>query len=234
MADKEDCIDVYGVHHEWLVNHDTNHALTIPGHWVKSYIAKGSIYVHSGFMVNVYIGKESVMQEILYHRPKTLVDYAPISPSVFHTLFPNKDRMCGEDWDKFVEFVEMDGRLLFKFKRSDWNKHTWGVNLDNIEDTFAGQILWKLGPTLTYANLHPETIKTLKDCARLWNAIRAISNMNWKRDGFYDNEIQTIRNKMAEQAKEIAKADERFDNTCNGAADAMDTLSEKFGITVTL
>lgn len=225
----------------WLVNYGPNHALAIPGYRVKSYLTNGSAYVHSGFMVNVYISKESVMQEILYYKPKTISEYAPISPSVFHSLLPNKDDMYSSDywgrsykWGKFVEFVEMDGRILFKFKRSDWNKYAWGVNLHVIEYTFASQILHKLGPTLVYANLHPETIKTLDDCIRLWRVIREISDVNWKRDGYYDNEIQIIRNKMAEQAKEISKADERLDNTCNGAADAMNTLSEKFGISVTL
>lgn len=233
--------EIYGIGYDWGCHYGCNHALDMPGFRVKSYYARGNAYVKSSFIVNVYIGKEWIMQEILFNQPKEAEHYVPFSPVAFHNLFPSKSLFKfrdywteKNDWGSIVEFEEVEGRILFKFKVSDWKKKVWGVNLDIISHSFAGGLLRKFGPVLIYACTHPDTVKTLKDADTLWRAIQGLSNANWKRDGHYDDEIERHRSKMATAAREIENYNEAREKICNGAADALDTLADKYGIVVTL
>ena len=233
--------EIYGVGYDWGCHYGCNHALNIPGFRVKSYFAKGNAYVKSRFIVNVYIGKEWIMQEILFNQPRKSEHYVPFSPVAFHNLFKSKSFFKfrdywteKNDWGSIVEFEEIEGRILFKFKVSDWKKKVWGVNLDVIAHSFAGGLLRKFGPVLIYACTNPDTVKTLDDADELWRAIQGLSNGNWKRNGYYDVEANKYRNKMADAKREIERGNEHLENTCNGAAEALNTLADKYGIVVTL
>ena len=149
----EDKYEIYGIGFDWGCHYGPSHALYIPNYRVKSYFAKGSAYVRSRFLVNVYIGKEYIMQEILFNQPKTSEQYVPLSPTMFHNLFGSKEFFKfrdywteKNDWGSIVDFEEIEDRILFKFKVSDWKKKVWGVNLNVIAHTFAGGLLRKFGP----------------------------------------------------------------------------------------
>ena len=149
----EDKFEIYGIGFDWGCHYGPSHALYIPNYRVKSYFAKGSAYVRSRFLVNVYIGKEYIMQEILFNQPKTSEQYVPLSPTMFHNLFGSKELFKfrdywteKNDWGSIVDFEEIEDRILFKFKVSDWKKKVWGVNLNVIAHTFAGGLLRKFGP----------------------------------------------------------------------------------------
>ena len=237
----EDKYEIYGIGFDWGCHYGPSHALYIPNYRVKSYFAKGSAYVRSRFLVNVYIGKEYIMQEILFNQPKTSEQYVPLSPTMFHNLFGSKQLFKfrdywteKNDWGSIVDFEEIEDRILFKFKVSDWKKKVWGVNLNVIAHTFAGGLLRKFGPVMIYACIYPDTIKTWNDANTLWRSIQGLANSNWKRDGHYEEEVEGLRGKMASQMKEIEHYNQQLESVCNGAAEALNTLSEKFGIVVTL
>jgi hypothetical protein len=90
----------------------------------------------------------------------------------------------------------------------------------------------KFGPALAIACLYPNTIKNLDDAANVMDVIHSLSLLSYKRNGYYEREIEGFRCKIKEESKKIGEYNAQFDLTCNGAADAMNTLSEKFGIVV--
>lgn len=223
--------------------------LDLPNHKVRTYRAAGDCYIKSRFMVNVYIGTDDVLQEIMFLRPKTANDWVPVSPVAFRNIFSDaetynfdKDHWCwfNPKWHDFVEFVEREGHILFKFTRKDWARllGCWcgGVNLHNIGESFAGLLIRRFGPyVLTYPSLHPDTLKTMDDCADFKTAAQGISALDWKRrNNYFENEIQRSRNKMADAQKLIEQHTESYDKVCSEAAEAMNELSEKYGLNVNL
>jgi len=227
--------------YSWTVNYGKSNALDLCGYRVRSYLAKSDAYVRTRYVINCYVGKNDIMQEILFKNSKKSDDFAPISPDVFHKLFSKVDYLDFKDrwgynyewWNpKHVEFVELENRILFKFKKEDWRKFVWGVNLDIIDSTLAGQILRKFGFALTFACRYPSTIKNLDDAGHAWDVISNLSTLSYKRNGYYEREIDELRMMMKEKLKQIEDYNAQFDQTCNGAADALNALSEKFGIVV--
>jgi hypothetical protein len=161
--------------------------------------------------VNVYVGKNDIIQEVLYKKFKEQ-DYIPILPKVFHNLFPNLQFLevkeawgHGNEWWKYLEVVEFGqgNRILFKFKRNDWRKMAWGVNRDNIAYTFAGMMIRKFGSALAIACLYPNTIKNLDDAANVMDVIHSLSMLSYKRNGYYEKEIEGFRDKLKEESKKI-------------------------------
>ena len=191
--------------------------------------------------MNVYVGKTDLMQEILY-KPSQIDGFTPLPPNVFHNLFPdiaflgsNYDyeyKTGWTDWAKVVKFVEMDGRLLFKFSIKDWKKFIWGVNLNTLPFSLVGLLLRRFGGALTFACRYPNTIKNLDDAATVFDAINALARFKYRRDDYYEKEIARYRSKLKQMSDEIAKSNAQLENTCNGAADALNTLCEKFGLVV--
>jgi hypothetical protein len=225
----------------WSCHYGLSHALELPEYKVRTYFAKSNAYVKSRYLVNCYVGKTDVMQEILYKTPHSNLpnDYVPISPIAFLNLFPDLKKLetpgywySKTDWWKYIELVEMEGRLLFKFKVEDWRKFTWGVNLNTIDHTFAGFMLRKFGPILGIASKYSDTIKSIEDAAIVWNKIRSLAATKFKRSGYYRDEISELRRKMDEQMRQIEQYDNQFDVVCNGAAEALDKLEKKFGLSV--
>ena len=230
----------WGWNYRWYCNHGNSYALNLPGYRVQSYFAEYGELVRSRYLVNVYVGKEHIMQEILY-RASNSGDYAPISPKAFHNLFPKisfleiKDTYgFGNVWWKYLEIVEVDegNRILFKFKKKDWQELVWGVNLDEIYTTFVGLLLSRFGPAIALSCRYPNTIRDLDDSATVVYAIYSLSKINYKRNGYYENQIEDLRGRIKEKTKSIEEFNAQFDKICHSSADALNMLFEKFGIVV--
>lgn len=224
----------------WHVNRGNTYALEIPEHRVQSYFATSRSYVLTEYLLNVYVGKTDVMQEILFNKSNTNADFAPILPKVFHKLFPDMQIFdspdfwghAGKWWSDCIEYVEMDGRILLRFDLKDWRRFVVGVNLKSIDHTFAALLLRRFGPAISFACRYPDKINDLNDAARVVDAIKELSMLNYKRHGHYESEIERIRLKLKQTAREIEESNIQFDKTCNAAAEALNVLSDKFGIVV--
>lgn len=233
--------------YRWSVNHTFNsNVVDVPNHRLRSYIAHCSEYVNSYYIVNIYIGKNDIMQEILYKLPgkKGSVGFAPIPPKVFHNLFQSKELVCAENtfwntrimkphnWYRMLEVVELDGHVLFKFKKQDWLSNLRGVKLDTIEYSLVGLMIKTLGPALGFACQHPDTIKSLDDVAAIIVSVKDLAMYNSQRDGYYESEIAGLRSCMQSMMNEIVKYNQRYDSICVAAANAMNDLETNFGIKV--
>ena len=230
----------WGWNYRWYCNHGNSNALDIPGYRVQSYFAKHDKYVHSCYLVNVYVGKEHIMQEILYRKSNN-GDYVPISPKAFHNLFPKisfleiKDTYgFGNIWWKYLEIVEVGegNRILFKFKKKDWREIVWGVNLDGIVNTFAGLLIGVFGPAIALSCRYPDAIRDLDDSATVVDALRSLSGRSPMRNGYYESQIESLRRRIKENTKRVEEYNAQFDGICNSSAVALYALSEKFGIVV--
>jgi hypothetical protein len=93
-------------------------------------------------------------------------------------------------------------------------------------------MLRKFGPVLGIASKYSNTIKSIEDAAIVWNKIRSLSTTKFRRDNYYQDEISKLRMKMDEQMRQIEQYDNQFDVVCNGAAEALDKLEKKFGLSV--
>ena len=224
----------------WYCNKDANHALEIPGYKVRSYLARSNAYIRTRFIVNVYVGKQYIMQEVVY-RPVTKgsLDFLPFPSRAYRNLFPDmKKNMMGwsisPDWIPLMEIEEISGRIMFKFKTSDWNRLIGGVNLNNISETPWGLLIEKFGFVLPFAGMYPDTIKTLDDAAEVWSAVNGLARFNYKRDGYFEEEIARYRSLMAEKMQAIEKYQSNLDGVCDGAANAMNVLESQYGLKITV
>ena len=235
--------------YRWSVNHTFNsNVVDVPNYRLKSYIAHCSEYVNSYYIVNIYIGKDDIMQEILYKLPgkKEPFEFAPMSPKVFHNLFQSKELVCEENtfwnigimkphnWYRMLEVVELDGHVLFKFKKLDWLNHLRGVRLDTIEFSLVGLMIKRLGPALGFACQHPDTIKSLDDAATIIVSVKDLAMYNRQRDGYYESEIAGLRSCMQNTMNDIMQYNQRYDSICGAAADSMNDLETNFGINITV
>ena len=234
--------------YRWSVNHTFNsNVVDIPNYRLKSYIVHCSEYVNSEYLVNIYIGKDDIMQEILYKLPgkKGSVGFAPMPPKVFHNLFQSKELVCIEDtfwnirimkqhnwWYRTLEVVELDGHVLFKFKKKDWISNLRGVRLDTIEYSLVGLMIKTLGPALGFACQHPDTIKSLDDASAIIVSVKDLAMHKPQRDGYYEREIAELRSCMQNTMNDIVKYNQRYDSICADAANAMNDLETNFGIKV--
>lgn len=238
--------------HGWSVN-DTfdSNAVDLPNYRLRSYLAHSGAYVDSYYLVNVYVGKDDIMQEILYKLPgkKDPFEFAPMPPKVFHNLFPSKDFVCKDfvcmedvfwykrimnsyDWRQMLEVVEVDGHVLFKFKKQDWIDNLRGVRLDTIEYSLAGLMIRMFGPALGFACQHPDTIKSLDDAAEVIVSVKDLAMHNHRREGYYEGEISRLRSCMQDTMDEIAKCNQQYDSICDASANAMNDLETNFGIKI--
>ena len=189
--------------YRWSVNYILySNGVDIPNYRLKSYIAHCSEYVNSEYLVNIYIGKDDIMQEILYKLPgkKGSVEFAPMPSKVFHNLFQSK------------ELVELDGHVLFKFKKKDWISNLRGVRLDTIEYSLVGLMIKTLGPALGFACQHPDTIKSLDDASAIIVSVKELAMRKPQRNGYYEREIADLRSCMQNTMNDIVKYNQRYDS----------------------
>lgn len=234
--------------HGWSVNDgfDSN-AIDAPNYRLRSYIAHSGAYVDSYYLVNVYVGKDDIMQEILYKLPgkKDPFEFAPMPPKVFHNLFPSMDFINMKDvfwqrrhtmesynWCQVLELVETNGHVLFKFKKQDWLYNLYGVRLHTIEYSLAGLMIRMFGPALGLACQYPDTIKSLDDAAKVIVSVKDLAMHNHRRHGYYEGEIARLRSCMQDTMDELAKYNQGYDSICDVAANAMNELEANFGIKV--
>ena len=235
--------------YRWSVNYILySNGVDIPNYRLKSYIVHCSEYVNSEYLVNIYIGKDDIMQEILYKLPgkKGSVGFAPMPPKVFHNLFQSKELVCLEDvfwnrssitshnWYRMLEVVELDGHVLFKFKKKDWISNLRGVRLDTIEYSLVGLMIKTLGPALGFACQHPDTIKSLDDASAIIVSVKELAMRKPPRNGYYEREIADLRSCMQNTMNDIVKYNQRYDSICADAANAMNDLETNFGIKITV
>ena len=232
--------DVFGSKwkYGWHCNRDASHALEIPGHKVRSYLARSNAYIKTRFIVNVYVGKQYIMQELVY-RPVTKgsLDFLPFPPRAYRNLFSDmKKNMMGwrfsPNWIPLMEIEEISGRIMFKVKTSNWNRLICGVNLHNISETPWGLLIEKFGFALPFAGMYSDTIKTLDDAAEVWSAVNDLARLNYKRNGYFEEEIARHRSLMADKMKAIEGYQSNLDGVCDGAANAMDVLESQYGLKV--
>lgn len=227
----------YAMHYGWYCNHGTTHALEIPGYRVQSYLAKIDAYVKTRFIVNVYIGKQYIMQEVMY-KPitKGSIDFLPFPPKVYHNLFFNMKNMVDWsyplDWKPLMEIEEISGRIMLKFKISDWRRLVWGVNLSTISKTPWGLLIETFGTALPFSCMYPDTIKTLDDAAEVWSTVTSLARLNHKRNGYFEDEIARYRSWMTDKMRAIEEYQSNLNAVCDGAANAMDVLESQYGIKI--
>ena len=228
----------------WSRYYRSSCALELPGYNVRTYYGSNNTYVKSRYLINAYVGKHDIMQEILYKTPnsKHQDDFIPISPVAFRNLLPglkmfqlNEPWSCvSSDWWQYMEIVEMEGRILFKFNIVDWRRFVWGVTLDTIDRTFAGLLIGKFCPILSVASKYESTIKDIEGAAEVLDAIKGLALTKLKRNGYFETEISSLRSNIEDLTKRMEGYDQQLEETCNASASALNTLDEKFGIVVSI
>lgn len=228
----------------WKFVSEPMNPLTIPGYKVRTFKAytnsNSPTSVKIAFFVNTYYhnGKGQVMQEIIY--PNSITGkWEPIPPNLV--------KMCVEaNPDDFLSMCpikfsieEVEGRALLTMDTHDWMKKLTIYSvlpvLSSMPRTPAGLIAMHCGLAMVAMAQYPDKLRTFADAEQAWNAFAKLNYM--EHDGseeYLKSKITWLRSQMDAESKEIEKYTKKEQEISESAAEAMNELSERFGIEIAL
>lgn len=219
--------------------------LKMPGFKVrtfKAYINSNSpTSVKISFFVNTYYdpyGKNQVMQEIIYPN-STTGKWESVPPKLVKMVVEsNPEDFLSECPVKF-SIEEVEDRALMVIDIDDWKTQFTGYRvlptLGPMPKTPAGLIAAYCGLAMATMAQYPDRLRTLADAEEAWNAFAEFKNLNNADSiNYIKSQITWLRCQMHNESQEMEKYTKLEQEISENAADAMNKLSERFGIEITL
>ena len=234
---------------KWIIEHFAClKTAEIPDHRTRLYKYNRRIHLVHGrdsimlsFIVAAHVGKHDAVFEIFHSGVEdNNTIWTPVSPSTFNRLFKTEK---GEWWfgirwthgwtDK-AEVIVKDDRVLLKFSMAHIKTQVWGINLDTIASTLPAFLVSEKGRLIAIAEKYPG-VKSMDDAETAWNAFDDFHTTEWQiRDKYFDKQRDDILKLVKKGQDDLASCDNDLQEICDNAADAMNTLSQKYGIEVVL
>lgn len=228
----------------------------IPGTKIHLYSSSGWFNIYDSakstsveYMLAVHRGKVDTYLEILYklstlHGSSYESKWKTLDPTVFRKLFWKEDKKCWRWEDPTWEGLRFsyhtpnkvirNGRVLF---HHDTEKMMWtmgGINKDTLTYTLESAYFLDIcGYELGLAMKYPGKIADLEDANAVRNAFRDVHFTEGRiREREFDKRRKETLNEIEEHRKMVDTCNEGFTNVCDACADAMNELSDRFGIEV--
>lgn len=221
--------------------------LNIPGYKVRTFKAytnsNSPKSVKISFFVNTYYnphgkGQDKVMQEIFY--PNSITGkWEPVPPKLVKMgMEANPEDFLSECHVKFT-IEEVEGRAFLTMTIDDWKTKITGYRIlptvGLMDITPGGMVAAYCGLAMTTMAQYPEKLRTFADAEKAWNAFAELNNLNHSgSEAYIKSQINWFRKQVEEESKEIEQYTKQEQETSERAADAMNELSERFGIEITL
>ena len=230
--------------YSWKFVSEPMNSLNIPGFKVRTFKAytnsNSPTSVKIGFFVNTYYSNEKsqVMQEIIY--PNSLAGkWEPVPPRLVKMgVEANPEDFLSECHVKF-SIEEVEGRALLVVDADDWKTKLTGYRVlpirESMERTPAGLIATYCGLAMATMAQYPEKLKTFADVEKAWNAFAELNHLKHSgSEEYLKSQINWFRAQTEDEFKQIEQYTKQEQEISETAADAMNELSERFGIEITL
>jgi len=230
---------------KWIIEHFAClKTAEIPDHRTRLYKYNRRIHLVHGrdsimlsFIVAAHLGKHDVVFEIFHSGVEdNNTIWTPVSPSTFNRLFKTEkgEWWFGHSWTDKAEVIVKDDRVLFKFSMAHIKTQVWGINLDTIASTLPAFLVSETGRLIAIAEKYPG-VKSMDDAETAWNAFDDFHTTEWQiRDKYFDKQRNDILKLVKKGQDDLASCETDLQDICDDAADAMNTLSQKYGIEVVL
>ena len=230
--------------YSWKFVPEPLNPLNIPGFKVRTFKAytnsNSPTSVKIGFFVNTYYSNEKsqVMQEIIY--PNSLAGkWEPVPPRLVKMgVEANPEEFLSECHVKF-SIEEVEGRALLTMTTDDWKTKITGwrmlPTLQIMRNTPAGLIAMTCGLAMATMAQYPDKLRTFADAEKVWNAFAELNDLTHSgSEAYIKSQIDWFRAQTNDEAKQIEQYTKQEQETSETAADAMNELSERFGIEIAL
>jgi len=242
----------------WRINHysDIPLALHLGGSRFKAYCYRPNVIVaaeeDNGTRVNylyaMNTNKDETTFELLYQISKGNAYspnvWHPVPPEILERLFKTKDgkwNFCDmyssdDDWANHTKIEIVDGHFLFRYPTRWLRSKIASISVDSIHFSVLGRMVYEMDNNIAVAlAFYPEHKYTMEDTSRIIEALRIISNvsyylvdtddgMSWRKKRMFE--------RLEKAKSDLAEYEKKYQEILDKAADAMNLMSEKYGIEV--
>ena len=244
-------------HYSWMFN-GSEGSIRLPNHRYKVYkyyhqVGVGQ-HARITFALALNTNKDDTTMELLfklcdYSNPDAPNPFAkdkrwqPVPVELLTSMFKQENGTWNlgrfyethPDWGHPNTKVEIvDGHLLIRHSTEWLRNHIGGVAQDTLESSVFGRFIdqydYKIGFALAFPN-----VRTIKDAEVVQNAIRELDSVWYRMGDYYSKERKkTLLDRLATYKDELVGYERDFQNMMEQAADAMNILSDKYGVEIEL
>jgi hypothetical protein len=203
-------------------------------------------YAGRAFIV-MNTNKDETTFELIYDIYRTLIGKTPPNPSIekYHIvgsdvigrLFGLKFEKVKDDYVKQlknVKFREIDGHFLFVYKTRYLLDHNIGRGEHSMPFIFPGELSNEQGWRICNALLYP-TINSIKDADYIEYALnRCATHIRHVNTFYFENRRDYILGSINKVREQIDKVNSEIASMSEKCADALNKLSEKYGIEISV
>ena len=212
----------------------------------KSFVKTGSTYVVNYRMAMNYNRKITTF-ELLYqvHRDGTcILSWQPIPVDVMERMFKRDNdgwEFCStynsdERWQKNTEIEVVDGHFLFKYD-TDWLRYRLGsISQECLSYSVPGKLIYEFDQNLAVALVYLDKKYDMQATVAINGALSQIRSVEWAIDFDDDSRKETrkgkLRDRLQKAKKDLEQYEQGYQRILEGAAEAMNRLSEKYHVDI--
>jgi hypothetical protein len=211
----------------------------------KSFVKTDSTYIVNYRMAMNY-SKKITTFELLYQvlRDGTcILSWQPIPVDVMERMFKRDNdgwEFCSiynsdERWQKNTEVEVVDGHFLFKYD-TDWLRFRLGsIAQDSLIYSVPGRLIYEFDHNLAVALVYLDKKYDMQATVAINGALSQIRSMDWAID--FDNSREEtrkgrLRDRLQKAKKDLEQYEQGYQRILEGAAEAMNRLSEKYHVDI--
>ena len=217
----------------------------------RAYKFRGSSYVYGAATTNriywalvVNNGKKHTCFELYYKFPNGTDDFAwhPLDWDILSRLFKVGKKKwafgsarASKSWETECHVLNKDGRCILQYDTKMVKDSLYSLNRDNVRSTLPAKLIEEFEDIIGTTVAYKSHVKSRADASIIYQALYDLKNIGWKvwNNGYEEDKEETIGRIRAEEGV-LANLNGEFQQCCDGAAEAMNRLSSKFGIEVQL
>ena len=232
---------------EWaFIRKEDSCAIDIPGYKSRTYV---NYFTYRKFTrlgiegawspgVIVYIGKNGGnMFEFIAYSPldgKCVNINPEMSKSIFSSDYLKGISCLTPNEGEFViDIKNINGHVLGSVRKVVFSR--FNVKLSNIKYSFIDTLVYKYANEIVCSAVLPDQVKDLKSAMEVSNALDdyffASDTLS---DNFYEDEKKKLLETINRKKDMIIELQGKIDDICYDSADALNILSTKYGIEVTI
>lgn len=242
---------------QWRINHffTPSSALTVEGCRFKGYTYKNNVFVDCGecnyklnFLYAMNTNKDVTTFELMYRMTRNDQyggGWVPVPEEVLEGLFKQNDgtwNFCAmyssnEDWAKNTIIEVVDGHFLFKYRTRWLRNKIASISVDSMHYSVPGRMVYETDSNLGVAlAFYPKMKYTMDDTSNILTALSKIKNVEW---ALSDADCQTSRkrrlmDRLKKTHDDLSEYERKYQEILDKAADAMNLMSSKYGIEVSI
>lgn len=189
---------------------------------------------HDRFILVVYQNKDDIMCEIRCMGGSS--KYTPTSTTIDPDIINKFYDRVNQSLPMFVNprIEEIEGRAFIHGVRGDIPRYSY-YGVDRLGKLFAGRMVEYYGNQLSVAIRWNENLPTFSDIDTVYHELNTLYyNAKGIKDQWNTGRKNGLMTDIAARRKQIDELNSQLEHVCEVSANAMNTLSEKYGIEISI